>query len=88
LKEEDKDEFKHLKSRRSEMTVPERMDRLVKAMVTLEDRLSSPTTRKNLEPGELVKMVKKRHGHPESHGRERGWYRDDDYRGEPHASQR
>ena len=59
LKEQEKDEFKQLRTRRSELTVPERMDRIVKAMVTeLEDRMFSQTTRNGLETTDLVKMVK------------------------------
>jgi len=59
LDENEKDEFTNLKTRRSELSVPERVQRLVAAMVTeLEDRIFSHTHRKSLAAVELVAMVK------------------------------
>jgi len=59
LDESERDEFKDLRSNRKNMTIPERMDRIVAAMVTeLEIRLTSCTHRKGLETTDLVRMVK------------------------------
>jgi len=59
LHERERDEFRLLRTRRSELSIPERMDRIVAAMVTeLEDRMANLSHRATLETDKLVQMVK------------------------------
>ena len=53
------EEFKDLRVNRKNMTIVERMDRIVEAMVTeIEDRMANISHRANLETDNLVQMVK------------------------------